>query len=187
MKLTPTPLGDAWLIDLEPSKDTRGFFLRAYCELEFSRHKLNTRWRQTNHSYSASPGTLRGLHYQREPHQEIKLVRCLRGIVHDVIVDLRAACPTRYQWFGVELDAKRLRWLYVPQGFAHGFLTLTPDVEMEYMASESHAPEVEAGIRYNDPHFDIQWPRAIEFISPKDASWPNFESATGDPVVVGRE
>jgi dTDP-4-dehydrorhamnose 3,5-epimerase len=175
MKFSAAPLADAWVIDLEPNRDARGFFARTYCEQEFSRHGLNTRWPQTNHSYSAAIGTLRGMHYQRAAHAEVKLVRCLRGKVHDVIVDLRPSSPTRHQWFGIELSADCPRWLYVPKGCAHGFLTLTNDVTIEYMVSTPYAPGAASGFRYNDPHFDVTWPRKIKIISPKDASWPDFD------------
>jgi dTDP-4-dehydrorhamnose 3,5-epimerase len=175
MKFTSAPLADAWLIELEPSEDARGFFTRAYCEQEFSRHGLNTCWRQINHSYSAVIGTLRGMHYQRGSNAEIKLLRCLRGEVYDVIVDLRPSSPTQHKWFGIVLTAENQQWLYVPKGFAHGLLTLTSDVEMEYMASAPYIREAEGGFRYDDPHFNISWPRQASIISLKDESWPNYK------------
>lgn len=187
MIFTPAPLTDVWLIELEPKKDMRGFFARAYCEQEFSKHGLNTRWTQINHSHSPLPGTLRGMHYQRGSHAEIKLMRCLCGAAYDVIIDLRSSSPTRHQWFGVRLDADRPRWLYVPKGFAHGFLTLTPDVVWEYIVSADYAPGAQGGLRYNDPHFNISWPREVEVISAQDEAWPDFNPATGDPLVGGPE
>ena len=182
MIFRPAPIADAWLIDLEPQTDARGFFVRMYCEREFSAHGLNTRWAQTNHSYSKKPGTLRGMHYQCGRFAETKMVRCLSGAVHDVIIDLRPSSPTCRRWFGVDLEASRSAWLYVPKGFAHGFLTLTPDVEMAYMVSEYYAPEAQRGVRYDDPHFGIAWPRKVEVISPRDESWPDFDPASGDPL-----
>ena len=176
MIFAPTRLTDAWLIELEPRADVRGFFTRAYCEQELLRHGLDTSWKQINHSYSALPGTLRGMHYQSGANAENKLVRCLHGAVYDVIIDLRSSSPTRHQWLSVGLDANRPRWLYVPKCFAHGFLTLTPGVEMEYMVSCEYATEAQGGVRYNDPHFNIVWPRQVEIISPQDAAWPDFAS-----------
>ena len=187
MIFAPAPLSDVWLIELEPRTDMRGFFTRVYCEQEFSKHGLDTCWKQINRSYSALPGTLRGMHYQRGVHAENKLVRCLRGAAYDVIIDLRSSSSTRHQWFGVHLDADRPRWLYVPKGFAHGFLTLTPDVEMEYMVSSYYAPEALGGLRYNDPHFDIHWPRGVEVISPQDEAWPDFDLAKGNLINCGLE
>ena len=122
------------------------------------------------------------MHYQVAPHAEVKLVRCLRGAIHDVIVDLRPSSPTYRRWFGVDLAPEPLRWLYVPQGFAHGFLTLTGDVEVEYKVSAFYAPEAERGFRHDDPFFSIQWPQPVTVISPKDASWPDFDPATGHPL-----
>ena len=180
-------LPDVWLITLEPKDDMRGSFVRAYCEEEFDRHGLNTNWKQMNHSYSPLPGTLRGMHYQRGSHTETKLVRCLRGAVYDVVIDLRTASPTRHQWFGVTLAADRPGWLYVPQGFAHGFLTLSPDVEIEYMVSTPYAPRAQAGFRYDDPHFDIAWPREVTLLSPQDEAWPAFDPIAGDPGVVEQQ
>jgi dTDP-4-dehydrorhamnose 3,5-epimerase len=185
MIFTSTPLIDAWLIGLEPQTDIRGFYSRAYCEREFYKRGLNTQWTQMNHSYTALAGTLRGMHYQRGGDAEIKLVRCLRGTVYDVIIDLRSSSATRHQWFGVELDAARPLWLYIPKGFAHGFLTLTPDVEMEYLVSAFYAPEAQGGLRYNDPHFKIAWPRKVEVIAPRDLTWPDFDPARGDPLIGG--
>jgi dTDP-4-dehydrorhamnose 3,5-epimerase len=185
MKFSLAPLADAWVIDLEPTRDARGFFARTYCEKEFSQRGLNTSWLQISHSYSAVVGTLRGMHYQRDPYAEVKLVRCLRGKVHDVIVDLRPSSPTRHHWFGIELAADCPRWLYVPKGCAHGFLTLTNDVEMEYMVSAPHTPGAASGVRYNDPLFNIPWPREVEVISPRDAAWPDFRPA--DLSTGGRE
>jgi dTDP-4-dehydrorhamnose 3,5-epimerase len=180
-------LADIWLIELQPNEDARGSFARAYCEDMFLQHGLNTRWKQINHSYSRRPGTLRGLHYQRGSHAEIKLVRCLRGAVYDVVVDLRPVSPSRHQWLGVSLSADRPNWIYVPRGFAHGFLTLTPDTEMEYMVSAPYAPSAQMGFRYNDPYFDIAWPREVVVLSPQDESWPAFDPIAGDPCVIDEQ
>jgi dTDP-4-dehydrorhamnose 3,5-epimerase len=178
---TPTPLAGAYLISLEPRTDFRGSYARAYSEEEFSKHGLNTRWRQINHSFSPTPGTLRGMHYQRGAHAEIKLVRCLRGALHDVIIDLRGSSSTRHKWFAVKLKSDEPRWLYVPEGFAHGFLTLCPNVECEYMVSADYAPDAEAGVRYNDPYFNIPWPGDVKLVSAKDQSWADFTLSTGNP------
>jgi dTDP-4-dehydrorhamnose 3,5-epimerase len=182
MIFTPAPVQDAWIIDLEPRRDARGFFARTFCEQEFSSHGLNVHWVQVNHSLTVQAGMLRGMHYQVKPHSEIKLVRCIRGAAHDIIVDLRPDSPTYRGWFGIDLTEEQPRWLYVPEGFGHGFLTLSDKVEMEYMISAPYTPESERGFRFNDPYFSLSWPRSVEAMSPKDASWPDFEPATGHPL-----
>jgi len=184
MIFTPTPLSDAWLIELEPKTDSRGYFARTYCEEEFSRRGLNCRWPQMNQSYSALSGTLRGMHYQRGIHATDKLIRCLKGSVCDVIVDLRLSAPTRHQWFTTTLSEDRLTWLYVPKGFAHGFITMTAEVMVEYLMSANYDPESEAGFRYDDKYFKLPWPREVEIISPKDRAWPDFDPAS-DPLAGG--
>jgi dTDP-4-dehydrorhamnose 3,5-epimerase len=177
VKLTPTPLAGAFVIDLETRHDERGFFARAFSASEFEQHGLNPRVVNTNISVSSRAGTMRGMHYQAEPHAEAKLVRCTRGAIHDVIIDLRPDSATYGRWVGVDLAASSYRMLYVPEGFAHGFVTLTDDVEVTYQVSEYYAPAAERGIRYDDPAFGIDWPVEVRMISEKDRAWPSFGAA----------
>lgn len=168
-------LEGAYRIDLEPREDERGFFARAWCQREFAEYGLETRIVQSNLSYNRHKGTLRGMHYQAPPYEEVKLVRCIRGSIFDVIIDLRPGSPTFKQWVGVELTATNRQMLYVPKGFAHGFQTLEDDTEVFYHVSEFYTPGAERGVRWNDPQFGIEWP-AVEkrILSPKDQSWPDF-------------
>lgn len=172
------PLAGAYLIELEPHRDERGLFARAWCREEFGRLGLATDFVQGNVSVNPEPGTLRGLHYQRAPHGEAKLVRCVRGAIYDVIVDLRRDSPTYLQWIGTELSPAALRMLYVPEDFAHGFQTLEPDSEINYLVSAAYAPEAGAGLRYDDPALAVDWPRPVTRISDQDRSWPLLEVAT---------
>ncbi len=172
MHFTPLPLDGAWLIKEEPRGDSRGWFARAFCAAEFSAQGLESSFPQINRSLSASAGTLRGMHYQREPHAETKVVSCLRGALHDVIVDIRPASATFRRWHAVTLIAGDGAWLYVPKGFAHGFITLKDDTEAFYLVSTPYAPDAEGGLRFDDPALAIQWPRPPEIISAKDAAWP---------------
>ncbi|UXZ53176.1 dTDP-4-dehydrorhamnose 3,5-epimerase [Halomonas sp. 7T] len=167
-----TNLKDARLIELEPRGDERGFFARTMCRVEFERQGLLSDFVQQNTSFSAQRGTLRGLHYQRQPHAEAKLVRCLKGAIVDVIVDIRKDSETYLQHQLFELtDTNRLQ-LYVPPGFAHSFQTLTDDVEVSYLVSAAYHPEAERGLRYNDERLAIEWPIPPTVVSEKDASWP---------------
>ena len=175
MIFTETPLAGAYLIDLEKRGDDRGFFARAFCANEFAAHGLVSQFVQVNNSLTGAPGTLRGLHYQLAPRAETKLVRCIRGAFYDVILDLRAGSPTFGQSFGAELSAENRRMMYVPKGFAHGFLTLTGDTEAFYFVDEFYAPEQERGVRWNDPRFAIAWPSTPAVISDKDRSWRDFD------------
>lgn len=177
MRFSATKLEGACLIDIEPIGDERGFFARAWCRREFEAHGLPTAAAQLNLSHSRDTGTVRGLHWQVPPHAETKLVRCIRGKIYDVIVDLRAQSPTFLQWIGVELSAENHRILLVPKGFAHGFQTLADHSEVLYQVSEFFAPAAERGARHDDPAFDIVWPLPVSTISAKDASWPDFEPA----------
>jgi dTDP-4-dehydrorhamnose 3,5-epimerase len=170
----PTALGDVWLIHLEPVRDDRGFFARTFCVEEFSARGLETNYPQHSVSYSVRKGTLRGMHYQREPHSEVKLVRCLKGAIWDVIIDIRKDSPTYRRWQAFELSGPNNRQIYIPKGFAHGFQTLSDDVEVSYRISEPYAPESAGGIRHDDPTFDIAWPLPVIAISEKDLRWPNF-------------
>ncbi len=173
MKYTPTPLEGAYIIDIESHQDERGYFARVWCAREFEAHGLNPALLQCNIAYNKRKGILRGMHYQRAPWSEVKLVRCTRGAVYDVIVDLREHSPTRLQWTGVELTQDNHRMLYVPEGFAHGYLTLEDDSELFYQVSQVYTPEAEGGLRWNDPAVGIDWPDVGELlISPKDSVWP---------------
>lgn len=175
MKLTETPLAGAYLIDLEQHSDNRGFFARLFCERELAARCLETRFVQINTSLSTKAGTLRGMHYQLQPDAEVKIVRCIAGSLWDAIIDLRPDCRTFGQWFGVELSAENRRMMYVPRGFAHGFLTLSPNTEALYLVSSFYAPERERGIRWNDPRFAIDWPGSPEVISEKDENCRDFD------------
>jgi dTDP-4-dehydrorhamnose 3,5-epimerase len=171
-----TAIPGACTIDLERREDDRGFFARAWDVGEFAAHGLSTRLVQANVSFNRFAGTLRGMHFQRAPHEEAKLVRCTRGAIYDAIVDLRPDSPAFKRWIGVELTEQNRRSLYVPEGCAHGYQTLTDETETFYLVSEAYAPESEGGVRWNDPAFAIQWPAAEErLLSPKDAAWPDFE------------
>lgn len=174
MIFTETRLAGAWILDIERRDDERGFFARTYCQREFEQHGLSPRIVQTNVSYSRRKGTLRGMHYQAPPYAEAKLVRCTRGALYDVIIDLRPGSPTYRQWIGVELTADNYRTLFVPEGFAHGFYTLVDDVEVMYYVSQFHTPEAERGVRWDDPAFAIIWPGPVTTISAKDSRWPDF-------------
>jgi dTDP-4-dehydrorhamnose 3,5-epimerase len=169
-----TPLSGAYVVDLELVRDERGFFARAWCQREFAERGLSVQFVQTNVAYSRKKGTLRGLHYQVPPHQEAKLVRCTAGRIYDVIVDLRRHSPTCGRWFGVELARTTYRMLFVPEGFAHGYLTLEDDTEVTYQVSQFYAPAFERGIRYDDPGLAIKWPGPIEVVSVKDQGWEDF-------------
>lgn len=177
MKFIPTPLPGAFLIELEKRGDDRGFFARAYCRNEFRQQGLPDNFVQVNNSLSAERGTLRGLHYQLAPNAETKLVRCIRGSLWDVILDLRPESPTFGRWFAEELSAENRRMMLVPKGFAHGFVTLSDDTEAFYFVDEFYAPDHERGIRWNDPRFAIDWPIDPSVISDKDRCHPDFDPA----------
>jgi len=170
-----TPLKGAYLIELEKISDERGFFARAFCEREFEAHGLINRFVQVNNSLAELKGTLRGMHYQLAPKSEVKLVRCIRGALLDVIIDLRESSKTFGQHFSTELTAENRRMLYVPKGFAHGFITIEPKTEAFYFVDEFYAPKKERGIRWNDPQFDIKWPLEPIVISEKDQAHRDFD------------
>lgn len=175
MQFISTPLAGAFLIDLDKLGDDRGFFARVYCDQEFAAQGLVTHFMQVNNSLSADKGTLRGMHYQLVPHAETKLVRCIRGALWDVILDLRPDSKTFGQYFGAELSAENRRMMYVPKGFAHGFITLQKDTEAFYFADEAYAPDYERGIRWNDPRFGIEWPVEPAVLSDKDRDQRDFD------------
>ena len=159
------------MVDLEPFEDERGFFARAWSPDEFEARGLNPALAQVNVGFNARRGTLRGLHFQHAPHQEAKLIRCTRGAIYDVAVDLRPGSPTLHRWVSVELTMDNHRMLYIPEGCAHGYVTLTDDAEIAYQTSKAYAPDAAAGARYDDPAFGIEWPIAVEVISEQDRTW----------------
>ena len=161
MRFLPTTLKDAYLIEPEPARDERGAFARTFCEREFSVQGLETRFVQHSSSSSVARGTLRGMHFQREPHSEVKLVRCVRGGICDVIVDLRPDSPTFRRWEAFELNAENGRQLYIPPGFGHGFQTLVDDTELSYLISAHYVAGASTGYRYDDPSFSIDWPLPV--------------------------
>lgn len=169
------PLRGAYVIELEKREDERGFFARMYCEREFGAQGLVTHFVQMNNSLAVTKGTLRGMHYQLAPKAETKVVRCVRGALLDVIIDLREGSPTFGQHCSAELTADNRRMFYVPKGFAHGFITLEPNTEAMYLVDEFYGPEQERGIRWNDPKFGIQWPFEPTVISDKDRGHRDFD------------
>ncbi|MBN2308488.1 MAG: dTDP-4-dehydrorhamnose 3,5-epimerase [Candidatus Hydrogenedentes bacterium] len=175
MRFHETRLKGAFLIELEPHADDRGFFARAYCEEEFAAHGLCTRYPQCNVSYSVRTGTLRGMHLQAAPHEEAKVVRCTAGAIHDVIIDLRPGSSTFTGYIGVELSAENRKMVYIPEGFAHGFLTTEENAEVFYMMSAPFAAGAARGVRWDDPAFGVAWPGPVEVISERDAGYPDFD------------
>jgi len=169
-----TQLCGAFIIEPEKREDERGFFARVFCQKEFQTKGLDYNWVQCNISLNKKKGTLRGLHYQIAPHEETKLIRCTMGAIFDAIIDLRPSSPTYKQWIGVELTASSRRQLYVPKGFAHGYLTLEDEAEVSYLVSQFYAPESERGIRWDDPAFSIGWPESPGYISVKDQQYSLF-------------
>jgi dTDP-4-dehydrorhamnose 3,5-epimerase len=169
-------LQGAFTIDIERREDLRGYFARTWSEKEFREHGIDFVPGQSSISYNRVKGTLRGVHYQLPPYQECKLVRCSRGAIFDVIVDLRRDSRTYKGWAGFELTAANDRMLYVPKDFAHGFQTLADDTEVVYLMSDAYSPQAERGIRWNDPNLAIAWPTDVNIISDKDRNWPEFSS-----------
>jgi dTDP-4-dehydrorhamnose 3,5-epimerase len=174
MKFNPTPLHNVLLIDLEPILDSRGFFARTFCVEEFAARGLETRYAQHSASFSTRKGTVRGMHYQLEPHAEVKIVRCVKGDIWDVVIDIRPDSPTYRRWQCFELSSTNRNQLYIPKGCAHGFQTLSDDVELNYVISEPYSPQFAYGVRHNDPIFGITWPLPVTEISRKDLQWPDF-------------
>jgi dTDP-4-dehydrorhamnose 3,5-epimerase len=172
MKFTPTSLAGVWLVELELREDERGFLARTYCDHEFAAHGLNACWPQCNLTLTLQRGMIRGMHFQRDPKPEIKLVRCAAGAIYDVLVDVRRNSPTFGNWEGFELTGANRRQLYVPGGIAHGFQCLTDNCEVFYMMSEFYAPELAAGLRWNDPQVGIRWPIENPTLSERDRGLP---------------
>lgn len=172
MKFTESPLRGAFVIDIDPIGDDRGFFARWFCANECDQHGITSRVAQGNLSFNPRAGTVRGMHFQIPPASETKIVRCIRGGIYDVIIDLREDSPTFRQYFGVDLTDDNRRALVVPEGFAHGLQTLVDDTEVLYLVTEFYTPGCERGIRFNDPKIGIQWPLPVTAISPKDSEWP---------------
>ncbi len=179
-----TTLPDAYIVELTAHSDARGHFARVWCRQEFAKHGLATDFVQGNMSINPKAGTLRGMHYQTPPHGEVKLIRCVRGAIYDVIVDMRPSSPAYRQWIGVELTPATFRMLYAPAGFAHGFLTLVDDTEVSYLVSSYYAPKAGVGIRYDDPAIGISWPRPIVDISAQDQGWPLLEPTVAETAPV---
>jgi dTDP-4-dehydrorhamnose 3,5-epimerase len=177
MIFTETPIAGAYLIDLEKRGDDRGFFARAFCQNEFGDHALETQFVQINNSLTGARGTLRGLHYQLAPAQEVKVMRCVAGALWDVILDIRPDSPSFGRWFGAELTAENRRMMYAPRGTAHGFVTLVDNTETFYLVSAFYAPELERGVRWNDPRFAIEWPVTPIVMSDKDRDRADFDPA----------
>jgi dTDP-4-dehydrorhamnose 3,5-epimerase len=174
MHFTETQLVGAYIVDLQRIGDERGFFARAWCQKEFEAHGLLANISQVNVGFSSRKGTLRGLHFQVPPHAEAKFVRCTRGAIYDVIVDLRPDSPTFRHWVAVELTAENHRMLYVPEGFAQGYQTLSDDAEMCYQTTQFYHAGAASGVRHDDPAFGIEWPLPVSVISEADRTWPDF-------------
>ncbi|MDY6804037.1 MAG: dTDP-4-dehydrorhamnose 3,5-epimerase [Cyanobacteriota bacterium] len=174
MKFIETILKGAYVIELEKLEDERGFFARSWCEQEFAERNLNPHLVQCNISFNRKKGTLRGMHYQEKPYQETKLVRCTRGAIYDVILDLRSDSPTCKQWVAAQLTSENRKMLYIPEGFAHGFQTLEDNTEVFYQMSEFYHPEAAKGIKWNDTAFDIEWMEKEPILSDKDKSYSDY-------------
>jgi dTDP-4-dehydrorhamnose 3,5-epimerase len=174
VRFTDLTVQGAVLIDIVPVCDERGFFARTWCERELREYGLLSDIRQMNVGYSPAKGTLRGLHFQTPPSEEVKIVRCTRGAVYDVVLDLRPASSSFRGWSAVELTADNHRMVYVPQGCAHGYLTLEPDTELLYSTSAAYDPRAATGVRYDDPTFGIEWPAPITLVSAADRGWPLY-------------
>lgn len=174
MIFTETGIPGALIIDLDRHADDRGFFARAWCEEEFAAQGLRPRFVQANMAFTERSGTVRGLHYQQPPHEEAKLIRCTRGAIHDVVVDLRQDSPSFEQWLAVELTADNRRMVHIPEGCAHGYQALADGSEVFYLVTHTYVPGAEGGIRYDDPAFDVHWPLPVRDVSAKDRNWPTY-------------
>lgn len=177
MKFVPTALADAVLIEMERHRDERGYFARTMCVDEFAAAGIETGFPQSSQSHNRRAGTIRGMHFQRAPHAEAKLVRCERGAIWDVIIDLRPGSPSYRRWQGFALSAENGCSLFIPKGFAHGFQTLRDQTDVLYMISERFVPGIGDGVPFDDPAFAIPWPLPVSAINAKDRSWPPFTDA----------
>jgi dTDP-4-dehydrorhamnose 3,5-epimerase len=186
MKFTETWLAGAFLIDIESREDERGFFARTFCRREFEEHGLEPNLVQCSISFNQRKGTIRGIHFQRPPYQETKIVRCTAGAIFDVIVDLRADSPTFLKYLAVELTSENRRALYVPKDFAHGFQTLTDETEVSYQMSEFYAPNSAAGFRWNDPLLAIEWPVPVSVISQQDTAYADLQGSEDPRLLASR-
>lgn len=178
MMFSETVLKGAYVIEIKPIADHRGFFARQWCKREFEEHGLSPNLLQVNLQFSHKKGTLRGMHFQVAPWQEAKLVRCTQGAILDVMIDLRPDSPTHRKWVAVELTVDNRKVMYVPEGFAHGYQTLTDEAEVMYQTSQFYAPNSATGVRYNDPAFGIQWPLPVSVVSSQDEQWPDYQTAS---------
>jgi dTDP-4-dehydrorhamnose 3,5-epimerase len=177
MKFTETPLSGSYVIDLEPYTDDRGWFARTYCKNEFAQIGHTKEWVQLNHSFTSRKGSLRGMHFQYPPHTEVKMVRCIAGSIYDVIIDVRSGSPSFLKWFGTELSAANKRMLYIPEGFAHGFQTLSDDCELIYHHTSFYTPGAEGAIRFDDKRINIVWPQEVTDISARDTKHPYLDDS----------
>ncbi len=178
MKISETKLKGAFLFELEPIEDERGCFYRTFCREELKAIGVEFTVAQCSSSFNKTPGILRGMCYQTSPAEETKIVRCTKGAIYDVIIDLCPESPSYLQHFGVYLSAKLMNSLLIPKRFAHGFLTMEPETEVQYMMDEFYAPQAQRGIRYDDPAFGINWPAPVQVIADKDLKWPLFDKAS---------
>lgn len=185
MHFEKTLISGAFVIDIDPKGDERGFFARIFCTREFARHGIKGEVLQSNLCFNHRKGTIRGMHFQAPPSVEPKLIRCVRGAIHDVIVDMRVGSPTYLQSFCVELTADNRRALFVPELCAHGYQTLDDNTEVLYQAGGFYSPECERGVRYDDPALKLRWPLEPAAVSAKDASWPLIDPATVNELTAG--
>ncbi len=184
MKFLQTPLEGAYVVEIQPISDERGFFSRLWCRQEFQDAGLHASFAQHSISFNRSRGTLRGMHFQLPPHEEVKIVRCSSGAIWDVILDLRSGSPTFCRWFAAELSAHNRKSLYVPAGFAHGFQTLSDDAEVLYQISEPYFSESARGVRWNDPAFGIEWPLPNPILSNRDREYEDFNAGKERSTVI---
>jgi dTDP-4-dehydrorhamnose 3,5-epimerase len=175
VKFAASQLQGVYIVEIEPVEDDRGFFARTWCAREFAANGLSIERAQFSVSFNRRKGTLRGMHYQAAPHEEVKIVQCVAGAIYDVVVDLRRDSTTYAEWFGIELSARNHTMLYIPEGFAHGFQTLTDEAEVGYQISEFFEPEYARGFRWDDPAVGIQWPLSVTAISERDRHLPTFQ------------
>jgi len=183
LKFIETPLEGAFVIELEPIEDDRGFFARSYCKMEFEKHGIHCNFVQTNISHNCHKGTLRGMHYQKAPHEEEKLISCIKGSIYDVIIDIRPNSNTYHQWYAVELDENSKRMIFVPKGFAHGFQALTDDVELLYCHSAFFHDEAQGGLDPRDQKLAIEWPLEITELSDRDIHHPRIDETFAGVVI----